>query len=57
MKIMERGQVTIPKKYWDLYGIRPGNELEMVAIRKTAKKQRSNFTQFNPGDELLNHAQ
>lgn len=57
MKIMERGQVTIPKKYWDLYGIRPGNELEMVAIRKTAKKQRSNYTQFNPGDELLNHAQ
>ena len=31
MKIMERGQLTIPKKYRDLYGIRPGTELEMVA--------------------------
>jgi len=31
MKIMERGQVTIPKKYRDLYGIRPGTELEMIA--------------------------
>ncbi len=30
MKIMERGQITIPKKYRDLYGIRPGTELEMV---------------------------
>ncbi|MCK5671761.1 MAG: AbrB/MazE/SpoVT family DNA-binding domain-containing protein [Spirochaetales bacterium] len=28
---MERGQVTIPKKYRDLYGIRPGTELEMIA--------------------------
>ena len=27
---MERGQITIPKKYRDLYGIRPGTELEMV---------------------------
>ncbi len=30
MKIMERGQVTIPKKYRNLYGIRPGTELEMI---------------------------
>ena len=28
---MERGQVTIPKKYRDIYGIRPGTELEMIA--------------------------
>ena len=31
MKIMERGQITIPKKYRDHYGIRPGTELEMIA--------------------------
>ncbi len=31
MKIMERGQLTIPKKFRDLYGIRPGTELEMIA--------------------------
>ena len=31
MKLMERGQLTIPKKYRDLYGIRPGTELEMIA--------------------------
>lgn len=31
MKILERGQVTIPKKYRDRYGIRPGTELEMIA--------------------------
>ncbi|MDA3938232.1 MAG: AbrB/MazE/SpoVT family DNA-binding domain-containing protein [Spirochaetia bacterium] len=30
MKIMERGQLTIPKKYRDLYGIRPDTELEIV---------------------------
>ena len=27
---MERGQVTIPKKYRDRYGIRPGTELDIV---------------------------
>ena len=31
MKIMERGQITIPKKYRDLYGIRTDTELEMIA--------------------------
>ena len=30
MKLMERGQVTIPKKYRDRYGIRPGTELDIV---------------------------
>ncbi|RLD40488.1 MAG: AbrB/MazE/SpoVT family DNA-binding domain-containing protein [Bacteroidetes bacterium] len=30
MKLMERGQLTIPKKYRDRYGIRPGTELEMI---------------------------
>ncbi len=27
---MERGQVTIPKKYRDRYGMRPGTELDIV---------------------------
>ena len=31
MKIMERGQITIPKKYRDLYGIRTDTELDMIA--------------------------
>ncbi len=31
MKLMERGQLTIPKKYRVRYGIRPGTELEMIA--------------------------
>jgi len=31
MKIMERGQITIPKKFRERYGIRPGTELELFA--------------------------
>ncbi len=30
MKIMERGQITIPKKYRERYGIRPGTEIDIV---------------------------
>ena len=30
MKIMERGQLTIPKKYRDRYGITPGVELDIL---------------------------
>ncbi len=32
MKIMERGQITIPKKYRDMYGIRPDTELDFVPV-------------------------
>ena len=49
MKIMERGQVTIPKKYRDLYGIRPGTELEMIAKEEglLIVKKRANQSPFS----------
>ena len=34
MKIMERGQLTIPKKYRDRYGIKPGTELDIVPMEE-----------------------
>lgn len=48
MKIMERGQVTIPKKYRDLYGIRPGTELEMIAKEEglLIVKKKANLSPF-----------
>ena len=49
MKIMERGQVTIPKKYRDLYGIRPGTELEIVPREEglLIVKKKMDKTPFN----------
>ena len=48
MKIMERGQVTIPKKYRDRYGIRSGTELEMIAKEEgiLIVKKKANQSQF-----------
>jgi bifunctional DNA-binding transcriptional regulator/antitoxin component of YhaV-PrlF toxin-antitoxin module len=34
MKMMERGQITIPKKYREKYGITKSTELEFVPIDK-----------------------
>jgi AbrB family looped-hinge helix DNA binding protein len=34
MKIMERGQITIPKKYRDQYGIKPETELDFVPLKE-----------------------
>jgi len=43
MKLMEKGQITIPKKYRDLYGITKNTELEIIPkkeglliVKKTA---------------------
>ncbi len=30
MKLLERGQVTIPKEYRDRYGLRPNTEVEFI---------------------------
>ena len=44
MKIMEKGQITIPKKYRDKYGITRNTELEFIPkeeglllVKKTAR--------------------
>ncbi|MCK5197361.1 MAG: AbrB/MazE/SpoVT family DNA-binding domain-containing protein [Spirochaetales bacterium] len=49
MKIMERGQVTIPKKYRDRYGIRPGTELEILPVEDglLIVKKKMNQTPFS----------
>lgn len=49
MKIMERGQITIPKKYRDLYGIRTDTELEMIAKEEglLIVKKKANQSPFN----------
>jgi AbrB family looped-hinge helix DNA binding protein len=33
MKILERGQITIPKKLRDHYGITPSTELDFVEVK------------------------
>lgn len=45
MKIMERGQITIPKKIRDRYGLKPGTELDILPleegiliVKRSAKK-------------------
>jgi len=44
MKIMEKGQITIPKKFRELYGITKNTELEilpkeegLLIVKKTAR--------------------
>ncbi|HPA72435.1 MAG: AbrB/MazE/SpoVT family DNA-binding domain-containing protein [Spirochaetes bacterium] len=34
MKIMERGQITIPKKFRDRYGIKPDTELDFIPVKE-----------------------
>jgi AbrB family looped-hinge helix DNA binding protein len=34
MKLMERGQLTIPKKLRDLYGLRASSELDLIAVKE-----------------------
>ncbi len=49
MKLMERGQFTIPKKYRDLYGIRPGTEIDIIAKEEglLIVKKKLNQTPFS----------
>jgi AbrB family looped-hinge helix DNA binding protein len=32
MKIMERGQITIPKKFRDIYGLKANMEIDIVPV-------------------------
>jgi len=34
MKVMERGQITIPKEYRDLYGIKAGSDLDILPVEE-----------------------
>lgn len=34
MKIMERGQVTIPKKIRDTYGLKPSTEVDVIPLEE-----------------------
>ena len=34
MKVMERGQITIPKEYRDLYGIKAGSDLDIRPVEE-----------------------
>ena len=34
MKLMERGQITIPKKFRDRYGLKPNTELDLVPVEQ-----------------------
>jgi looped-hinge helix DNA binding domain, AbrB family len=34
MKIMERGQITIPKKIRDRYGLKPDTELDILPVEE-----------------------
>lgn len=34
MKIMERGQITIPKKFREMYGIKKDTELDFLPLKE-----------------------
>ncbi len=34
MKVMERGQITIPKEYRDRYGIKAGSDLDIQSVEE-----------------------
>jgi len=34
MKLMERGQITIPKKLRDRYGLKPNAEVELLPVEE-----------------------
>ncbi|MFW5771617.1 MAG: AbrB/MazE/SpoVT family DNA-binding domain-containing protein [Spirochaetota bacterium] len=44
MKIMERGQITIPKKFRDQYGIKPNTELDIIPVKEGLLIVKRGFT-------------
>ncbi len=56
MKIMERGQITIPKKFRDMYGLKPDTELDFVPVKEglLLVKQHSGKNQFREVYGILN---
>lgn len=50
MKIGKRGQITIPKKLREEYGLQPGTEVELVELEDGIRIQES--SDAHPVDKL-----